>query len=132
MMIHRAMLGSIERFLGILIEHTAGSLPVWLAPVQAIVLPVSERFAAYGEAVRDRLVAAGVRVELDDRGEKLGYRIREAQLARIPYMLVVGEREAEAGTVSVRLRTEEDRGPRPLGDFVTELRERIGERSDRL
>ena len=122
-MIHRAMLGSIERFLGILIEHLAGAFPVWLAPVQAVVLPVSEKFAAYGERVRERLAAAGLRVELDDRNEKLGYRIREAQVQKVPYMLVVGGREEEAGEVAVRLRTEEDLGAQPLEEFV----ERAGE-----
>ncbi len=112
-MIHRAMLGSIERFIGILIEHTAGAFPLWLAPVQAVVLPVSEKFGEYAAGVRDRLVEAGARAELDGRNEKLGYRIREAQLAKVPYMLVVGAKEEEAGTVAVRLRTGEDRGPQP-------------------
>jgi threonyl-tRNA synthetase len=109
-MIHRAMLGSLERFLGILVEHTGGAFPVWLMPQQAVVLPVSEKFADYAAGVRDELAAAGVRVELDARGEKLGYKIREAQLSKIPYMLVVGGREAESGTVALRLRTGEDRG----------------------
>ena len=109
-MIHRAMLGSVERFLGILIEHVAGAFPVWLAPVQAVVLPVSEKFADYGEEVRQRLAASGVRVELDSRNEKLGYRIREAQVQKVPFMLVVGAREQEAGQVAVRLRTGEDLG----------------------
>ena len=128
-MIHRAMLGSIERFIGILIEHTAGALPLWLAPVQAVVLPVSEKFGDYAAGVRDRLAAAGVRTELDDRNEKLGYRIREAQLAKVPYMLVVGAKEEEAGTVAVRLRTGEDRGPQ-APDAVTEhIRELTAARS---
>jgi threonyl-tRNA synthetase len=122
-MIHRAMLGSLERFLGVLIEHVGGAFPVWLAPVQAVVLPVSEKFAAYGAGVRDRLVAAGVRTELDDRNEKLGYRIREAQLQKVPYMLVVGAREEEAGAVAVRLRSEEDLGAQPLEAFVARVRE---------
>jgi threonyl-tRNA synthetase len=94
-MIHRAMLGSLERFLGVLIEHVAGAFPLWLSPVQAVVLPVSEKFADYGARVRDELIERGLRVELDDRGEKLGYKIREAQLQKIPYMLVVGGREQE-------------------------------------
>jgi threonyl-tRNA synthetase len=109
-MIHRAMLGSVERFLGILIEHVAGSFPVWLAPVQAVVLPVSEKFADYGEEVRRRLAESGVRVELDSRNEKLGYRIREAQMQKTPFMLVVGAREKEAGEVALRLRTGDDLG----------------------
>ena len=120
-MIHRAMLGSIERFLGILIEHTGGALPAWLAPVQATVLPVSEKFAAYGSEVRDRLQAAGVRCELDDRNEKLGYRIRESQVQKIPFMLVVGAREEDAGTVSVRLRDGEDLGAEPVDGVATRV-----------
>lgn len=122
-MIHRAMYGSLERFMGILIEHTAGNLPLWLAPVQAVVLPLSEKFQDYAESVREGLIEAGVRVELDDRNEKLGYRIRESQLQKIPYMLVMGGREAEAGTVAVRLRTGEDLGAMPLEDFVQRLQE---------
>jgi len=129
-MIHRAMLGSLERFLGILIEHTSGAFPVWLMPQQAVVLPVSEKFAAYGAQVRDELARAGVRVELDERGEKLGYKIREAQLQKVPYMLVCGGREAESGTVSVRLRTGEDLGPMPVAEVVARIGER--ERSRRL
>ena len=109
-LIHRAMLGSVERFLGILIEHTAGAFPVWLAPVQAVVLPVSDKVHEYAGTVRDRLKEAGVRVRLDDRNEKLGYKIREAQLQKVPYMLVVGAREAESETVSVRPRSGDDLG----------------------
>ena len=114
-MIHRAMLGSIERFLGILVEHTAGAFPAWLAPVQAVILPVSEKFVDYGEQVLGQLRAAGLRAELDTRDEKLGFKIREAQLQKVPYMLIVGGREAESGTVSVRLRTEEDLGGMEVG-----------------
>ncbi len=122
-MIHRAMLGSVERFLGILIEHTAGAFPLWLAPVQAVVLPVSERFLDYGQWVRDELAAAGLRVEIDDGNEKLGYKIRQAQLRKVPYMLVVGEREAAAGTAAVRLRSGEDRGPVAVPELIAKLRE---------
>ena len=122
-MIHRAMLGSVERFLGILIEHVAGSFPVWLAPVQAVVLPVSEKFADYGEEVRRQLAASGVRVELDSRNEKLGYRIREAQMQKVPFMLVVGAREEEASQVAVRLRTGDDLG----AASVEAVAERIAE-----
>lgn len=104
-MIHRAMLGSVERFLGILIEHTAGAFPLWLAPVQARVVPVSEKTLAHGRQLAARLVAAGVRAEVDESDEKLGYKIRQAQLLKIPYMLVVGEREAADDTVAVRLRS---------------------------
>jgi len=120
-MLHRAMLGSLERFLGILIEHTSGAFPVWLMPVQAIVLPVSEKFADYAASAKDHLAAAGVRVELDARGEKLGYKIREAQLQKIPYMLVVGGREAESGTVAVRLRTGEDLGAMSVADVAARI-----------
>lgn len=131
-MIHRAMLGSLERFLGILIEHTAGAFPVWLAPVQAVVLPVSEKFGDYGAAVRDRLVEAGLRAQLDIRNEKLGYRIREAQVQKVPYMLVVGAREEEAGEVAVRLRTEEDLGSLPITAFLERAQDRIATKSRHL
>jgi threonyl-tRNA synthetase len=131
-MIHRAMLGSIERFIGILIEHTGGAFPVWLAPVQAVVLPLSQKVSGAAETVRRELDAAGLRVELDERNEKLGYRIRQAQLQRVPYMLVVGPREAEAGEVAVRLRTGEDLGSQPLGRFIERAKERIGARSREL
>jgi len=131
-MIHRAMLGSVERFLAILIEQTAGAFPLWLAPVQAMVLPISEKFAAYGETVRARLAAAGVRVELDERNEKLGYRIREAQVQKVPYMLVVGAREQEDGTVSVRRRAGEDLGAMELDAFLARARELAVSRSREL
>ena len=101
-MIHRALLGSFERFIGILIEHYAGEFPVWLAPVQVIVLPVSDRFNAYAASVRDSLLGEDARIELDDRNESIGRKIREAELRKIPYMLVVGEREEGEGAVSVR------------------------------
>ncbi|MGH9380832.1 MAG: threonine--tRNA ligase, partial [Thermoanaerobaculia bacterium] len=127
-MIHRAMLGSLERFLGILIEHTGGAFPVWLAPVQAVVLPISEKLADYAREVLERLRRAGVRAELDDRGEKLGYRIREAQLRKVPYMLVVGAREAEAGTVAVRLRGGEDRGALPVDEAAAGIAQTAAER----
>jgi threonyl-tRNA synthetase len=117
--IHRAIVGSFERFIAILIEHYAGAFPLWLAPVQAVVLPIADRHADYAAQVRNRLAAAGLRVELDDRQEKIGYKIREAQLQKIPYMLVTGDREAAEGTVSVRSRTAGDQGSRTLDDFVT-------------
>jgi threonyl-tRNA synthetase len=128
-LIHRAMLGSLERFIGILIEHTAGALPLWLAPTQVVVLPVSERFAAYGERVEERLRNDGVRAELDVRNEKLGYRIREAQLQKIPFMLIVGAREEKAGTVAVRVRTGEDRGSRPVGELSAHVLQIAASRS---
>lgn len=128
-MIHRAMFGSIERFMAILIEQTGGSFPLWLAPVQAVVLPVSERFSEYGEQVRARLAAAGVRAEIDARNEKLGYKIREAQLQKVPYMLVVGGREQEEGTVAVRRRAGEDLGAMSLESFLERVVSRVGSRS---
>lgn len=128
-MIHRAMLGSLERFLAVLIEQTSGAFPVWLAPVQGIVLPISEKFAGYAEEVRAELSAAGVRVEVDDRNEKLGYKIREAQLQKVPYMLVVGAREQEERTLSVRRRAGADLGALSIGDFAARVREQVAARS---
>jgi threonyl-tRNA synthetase len=127
-MIHRAMLGSYERFIGIMIEHYGGELPLWLAPVQAIVLPVSDRFADYAASVRDSLRGERIRVELDDRNESIGRKIRDAELRKIPYMLVVGERELQEGAVSVRTRlgTDEhhggDLGSEPIEKFSQRLR----------
>ncbi|MGH7356073.1 MAG: threonine--tRNA ligase [Candidatus Rokuibacteriota bacterium] len=131
-MIHRAIFGSFERFIGILTEHYAGAFPTWLAPVQARVLPLSEKFAEYARAVHARLRAARVRAELDDRNEKLGYRIREAQLRKVPYMLVVGAREEAASTVSLRHRTGDDLGAVPLDRVVADLAREIGSRASDL
>ena len=131
-MIHRAMLGSIERFMGILIENTGGAFPVWMAPVQAVVLPVSEKFAEYGDRVVRHLQEAGIRAELDSRNEKLGYRIREAQVQKVPYMLVTGAKEQESEQVAVRLRSGEDLGPLQLDDVVTRINERITSKSNEL
>jgi threonyl-tRNA synthetase len=116
--IHRAIFGSFERFLALLIEHYAGAWPVWLAPVQVAVLPIADRHAEYAGQVVDRLAAAGFRVELDGRVEKIGYKIREAQLQKVPYMLVIGDKEVADGTVGVRHRAAGDLGPRPVADFV--------------
>jgi threonyl-tRNA synthetase len=116
--IHRAIFGSIERFIAILVEHYAGAFPLWLAPVQGIVLPIADRHIEYGARVRGKLRAAGFRVDLDDRQEKIGYKIREAQLQKVPYMLVVGDREAEEGTVSVRGRMDGDIGACQLDRFI--------------
>jgi threonyl-tRNA synthetase len=123
-MIHRALLGSFERFIGIMIEHYAGELPLWLAPVQAIVLPVADRFNDDGAAVSARLREAGLRVELDARSESVGRKIREAELRKIPYMLVLGEREAAQGTVAVREHGGADRGAIPVSELAAELGER--------
>ncbi|HEY2994363.1 MAG TPA: threonine--tRNA ligase [Methylomirabilota bacterium] len=127
--IHRAIFGSYERFIGILVEHYAGAFPTWLAPVQARVLPVSEKFIDYARRVHARLREAHIRAELDDRNEKLGYRIRDAQVRKVPYMLVVGGREAEQGTVSLRPRSGEDRGAVPLERVVTDLAAEIAARA---
>ncbi len=126
-MIHRALLGSFERFIGILIEHYAGELPLWLAPVQAIVLPVSDRFNEYGASVQERLCEQGLRVELDDRSESIGRKVRDAELRRVPHMLVVGGREAGEGTVSVRTRSGPgEHGVREVGSTsVDELAQRL-------
>jgi threonyl-tRNA synthetase len=127
-MVHRALWGSVERFFGVLIEHYAGAFPAWLAPVQATVLPVSEKFMDYAKKVRGRLAAAGFRAELDDRNEKLQAKIRDAQMQKIPYMLVVGGKEAEAGTVSVRHRAKGDLGPQPLDAFLATLGNEVNRR----
>jgi threonyl-tRNA synthetase len=129
LMVHRALYGSVERFFGILIEHYAGAFPVWLAPVQATVLPITDRHLPYAQQVTARLKEAGVRVTLDDRKEKVNFKIREAQLQKVPYMLVVGDREAEAGSVSVRNRKHGDQGVRTLDAFIQEIRELIAARS---
>ena len=123
--IHRAIFGSFERFLALLIEHFAGAWPLWLAPVQAVVLSIADRHQAYAASVRDRLAAAGLRVELDDRPEKIGYKIREAQLRKIPYMLVAGDREAGDGTVAVRSRSAGDLGGRALDAFIGDALEEV-------
>jgi threonyl-tRNA synthetase len=129
LMVHRALWGSVERFFGILIEHYAGAFPAWLAPVQAEVLPVSNKFMDYARAVTEKLAAAGFRAHLDDRNEKLQAKIRDAQLLKTPYMLIVGGKEAEAGTVSVRHRSKGDLGPRPLEQFVADLRAEVASRA---
>ena len=122
-MIHRVAFGSIERFIGILIEHYAGKFPTWLAPVQVKILPVSEKFADYAKEVSDSLKAAGIRVETDDRNEKLGYKIRSAQMEKVPYMLIVGEKEVEEKAVSVRKRDEGDIGSMKVEEFTAKVLE---------
>jgi threonyl-tRNA synthetase len=123
--IHRAIFGSFERFIALLIEHFAGAWPLWLAPVQAVILPISDGHLAYARTVRDQLAAAGLRVEVDEREERIGYKIREAQLQKVPYMLVTGDREAAHGTVSVRSRSAGDLGGRPLAEFIAAAQEEI-------
>jgi threonyl-tRNA synthetase len=122
-------MGSFERFIGILIEHYAGEFPLWLAPIQAAVLPIADRHVEAGREVLAQLHAAGLRAELDDRAESVGRKIREAELRKVPYMLVVGDREAESGTVSVRARHEGDQGSEPVEDLAARLAEQVARRS---
>ena len=128
-MIHRVVFGSIERFIGVITEHFAGAFPVWLSPVQVKVMPITDHAADYAKSVAAKLDAAKVRVETDLRNEKIGYKIREAQMQKIPYMLVVGDKEAEAGTVSVRTRAGVDLGAMPLDEFMAKIGEEISTRS---
>ena len=127
-MVHRALLGSLERFMGVLIEHYGGAFPVWLAPVQAVVIPIADRHLEYAEEVRGRLAAAGARVQTDARGERMNAKIREAQLQKIPYMLVVGDREAAAGAAAVRLRSGENLGAIPVADIAARIAAETAER----
>jgi threonyl-tRNA synthetase len=131
-MIHRAPFGSMERFVAILIEHFNGAFPLWLAPVQAAVIPIADRHVAYARQVAAELRAAGVRVEVDDSSERMNKKIREAQLQKVPYMLVVGDKEMEAGAVAVRTRDNEDRGAQPLTDFIRQASQSIASRSMKL
>jgi threonyl-tRNA synthetase len=130
-MIHRALFGSYERFIGIMIEHYGGEFPLWLAPVQAIVLPISDRLNEYADTVRERLRVAGVRVELDDRGESVGRKIREAELRKIPNMLIVGDREAESDSLSLREHRGGDRGSIPVPELIERLAREIEARAER-
>ena len=124
-MVHRTVFGSVERFIGILTEHYAGAFPLWLAPVQVAVIPVTRKFSAYAHTVEEQLLQAGIRVEVDDRNEKVGYKIREAQLQKVPYMLIVGEKEAESAAVSVRDRAEGDLGAMATEAFAAKVLEEI-------
>jgi threonyl-tRNA synthetase len=128
-MIHRALLGSIERFFGMLIEHYAGAFPVWLAPVQAKVLSISDKQFDYAKGVRDRLRASGLRAELDPRSEKIGFKIREAAMEKVPYILVVGDKEIEQNTVAVRERGGKDLGAMPLDGFISRVADIITSKS---
>lgn len=127
-MIHRTILGSIERFMGILIEHYAGRFPAWIAPVQAIVLPISDKFNEYANDIRNKMAEVGIRAEIDQRSEKIGYKIREAQLQQIPYMLVIGEKEVEGKLVSVRSRDNGDLGQVSLEEFIKDIKIEIKEK----
>lgn len=130
-MIHRVAFGSVERFIGILIEHFAGAFPTWLAPVQVKVLPISEKYEEYAKSVKAQLDEAGIRAEIDLRSEKIGYKIREAQTQKIPYMLVVGQKEEADGMVSVRSRFKGDEGSRELSSFISDVKEEIAGRVNR-
>ena len=129
-MIHRVVFGSIERFIGIITEHYAGAFPVWLSPVQAMIMPITDRVNDYATELKEKLSAAGVRVETDLRNEKIGYKIREAQMQKLPYMLVVGDKEKEAGTVAVRTRGGVDLGTMPVDEFIAKITAQIKSRSN--
>ena len=120
-MVHRALLGSIERFFGVLLEHYGGAFPLWLAPVQAVVIPIADRHLPYAESVAARLKAEGLRAEVNAKSERMNAKIRQAQLQKIPYMLVVGDREGEANAAAVRLRDGSDLGPVPLDDIAARM-----------
>jgi threonyl-tRNA synthetase len=124
-MIHRALMGSIERFFGCLVEHYGGAFPMWLAPTQAVVIPITERQHERGEEVRQQLDDAGIRVALDARNEKMGAKIREHTKQKVPYMLVIGDREAESGQVSVRTYKEGDVGSAALDDLIRTMTEQV-------
>ena len=126
-MIHRAPFGSLERFVAVLLEHTAGKFPLWLSPEQAIILPISEKFNDYAHQVADRLNELDVRVTVDDRNEKIGRKIRDNELKRIPYMLIVGEKEAAENQVSVRKQGEGDKGVMSVDDFAAEINRLVKE-----
>jgi threonyl-tRNA synthetase len=128
-MVHRALLGSFERFIGILTEHYAGEFPLWLSPVQAIVLPIADRHAGYAERTVRELEDAGLRVEADLRSESVGRKIRDAELRKIPYMLVVGDEEEASESVAVRRHGEGDRGSMELGEFAVVARRQVAERA---
>ena len=130
-MIHRVAFGSIERFIGILIEHFAGAFPTWLSPVQVKVLPISDKYMEYAQKVRASLDESGIRAEIDTRAEKIGYKIREAQMNKIPYMLVVGAKEEETGVVSVRSRFAGDEGQKGLDEFISDIKKEIAEKKIR-
>jgi threonyl-tRNA synthetase len=129
LMVHRALYGSVERFFGILIEHYAGAFPVWLAPVQTVVMPITDRQLEYAKTVQSKLEAAGLRSHLDDRKEKVNLKIRDAQMQKVPYMLVLGDREAESGSVAVRHRKHGDLGAKPLDQFVEEVSKLVESKS---
>ena len=127
-MVHRALMGSMERFFGILIEHYGGAFPVWLSPVQAMVIPIADRHLDYAKDVVTQLRAKGLRAKLDDRSERMNAKIRDAQNMKIPYMLIIGDKEMESGGVSLRLSSEENKGAMPLEDFIELAQKEIAEK----
>jgi threonyl-tRNA synthetase len=131
-MVHRALFGSVERFFGVLIEHYAGAFPLWLSPIQVVMIPIAERHADYASQVADKLKAAGIRVHVDARNEKMNAKIREHTLQKVPFMLVVGDKEAETGTVSVRTRGKGDEGSAGVNEFVERAARLIREKSVNL
>jgi threonyl-tRNA synthetase len=128
-MIHRGVISTMERMVSYLIELYGGAFPAWLAPVQVVVLPITERQNSYAKEVMQKLVSGEIRTELDDRNEKLQAKIRDAQMQKIPYMLIIGGKEAEAGTVAVRHRSKGDLGPRPLEQFLSDLHQEVDSRA---
>ena len=124
-MLHRTLLGSMERFVGTLIEHYAGAFPVWLSPVQAKIIPVSEKSLDYAKKVSGQLENEDIRVEIDDRNEKMQAKIRDAEMEKVPYMLIVGPKEAESGSISLRVRGEKDLGTTKIDDFLKLIKEDI-------
>jgi len=128
-MVHRALFGSIERFFGVLLEHYAGAFPVWLSPVQTVMIPIAERHVDYANKVADQLKAAGVRVQVDSRNEKMNAKIREHAMQKVPFLLVVGDKESEAGRVNVRIRGKEKTEDMPAAEFVEKIKKLIAERS---
>ena len=127
-MLHRVIFGSIERFIGILIEHFAGAFPTWLAPVQVKILPISEKHLEYAKKIYNELFAKGIRVEIDASNEKVGYKIRKTQMEKVPYMLVVGDKEQENDTVAVRSRELGDEGVEKIEEFIKKIQEEINKR----
>ena len=125
-MVHRAILGSLERFIGVLIEHYAGAFPLWLSPVQAVIIPIADRHIEYAEQIQDKLINQGYRVEVDSRSERMNLKIRNAQLQKMPYMLIVGDKELEQETASVRLRNGTDMGSMPLSDLISHMDQDLG------
>ena len=128
-MVHRVVFGSIERFIGILIEHFAGKFPVWLSPLQVKILPITDKQEGYARELCEKMKAAGIRVAVDDRNEKIGYKIREAQMEKVPYMLVVGANEAEAGQVAVRRRDKGDMGAVAADEFIQTVKKDIADKT---